>query len=61
MAAVPWSTSRPSPPASRKPYSGAYSVSKAGVKMLSQLLAVELGEHGIRSNVVSPGHDSARR
>jgi len=35
-------------------YSGAYSVSKAGVKMLSQLLAVELGEHGVRSNVVSP-------
>ncbi|MDA7417264.1 SDR family NAD(P)-dependent oxidoreductase [Xenophilus arseniciresistens] len=37
-----------------QPYSGAYSVSKAGVKMLSQLLAVELGEHGVRSNVVSP-------
>lgn len=37
-----------------QPYSGAYSVSKAGVKMLSQQLAVELGEHGIRSNVVSP-------
>jgi NAD(P)-dependent dehydrogenase (short-subunit alcohol dehydrogenase family) len=37
-----------------QPYSGAYSVSKAGVKMLSQLLAVELGEQGIRSNVVSP-------
>jgi NAD(P)-dependent dehydrogenase (short-subunit alcohol dehydrogenase family) len=37
-----------------QPFSGAYSVSKAGIKMLSQLLAVELGEHGIRSNVVSP-------
>lgn len=37
-----------------QPYSGPYSVSKAGVKMLSQLLAVELGEHRIRSNVVSP-------
>lgn len=37
-----------------QPYSGPYSVSKAGVAMLSQLLAVELGEHGIRSNVVSP-------
>lgn len=37
-----------------QPYSGAYSVSKAGVQMLSQLLAVELGEFGIRSNVVSP-------
>jgi NAD(P)-dependent dehydrogenase (short-subunit alcohol dehydrogenase family) len=38
-----------------QPYSGAYSVSKAGVRMLSQLLAVELGQHRIRSNVVSPG------
>lgn len=37
-----------------QPYSGPYSVSKAGVKMLSQLLAVELGDHRIRSNVVSP-------
>ena len=37
-----------------QPFSGPYSVSKAGVKMLSQLLAVELGGHGIRSNVVSP-------
>jgi len=36
-----------------QPYSGAYSVSKAGVAMLSRLLAVELGG-GIRSNVVSP-------
>jgi NAD(P)-dependent dehydrogenase (short-subunit alcohol dehydrogenase family) len=37
-----------------QPFSGAYSVSKAGAKMLSQLLAVELGAHGVRSNVVSP-------
>jgi NAD(P)-dependent dehydrogenase (short-subunit alcohol dehydrogenase family) len=37
-----------------QPYSGAYSVSKAGVKMLSRLLAVELAEFGIRSNTVSP-------
>jgi NAD(P)-dependent dehydrogenase (short-subunit alcohol dehydrogenase family) len=37
-----------------QPFSGPYSVSKAGVKMLSNLLAVELGEHRIRSNVVSP-------
>jgi len=36
-------------------FSGAYSVSKAGVKMLSAQLAVEWGPHGIRSNVVSPG------
>lgn len=35
--------------------SGAYGVSKAGLVMLSNLLTVELGEHGIRSNVVSPG------
>ena len=35
--------------------SGAYSVSKAGVVMLSQQLANEWGPHGIRSNVVSPG------
>lgn len=37
-----------------QPFSGAYSVAKAGVAMLSQLLAVELGGFGIRSNVVSP-------
>jgi NAD(P)-dependent dehydrogenase (short-subunit alcohol dehydrogenase family) len=35
--------------------SGAYSVSKAGVIMLSRQLAGEWGPHGIRSNVVSPG------
>ena len=35
--------------------SGAYSVSKAGVIMLSQQLASEWGPLGIRSNVVSPG------
>ncbi|WP_439813816.1 SDR family NAD(P)-dependent oxidoreductase [Zavarzinia sp. CC-PAN008] len=35
-------------------YSGAYSVSKAGVMMLSLQLALEWGEFGIRSNVVSP-------
>jgi NAD(P)-dependent dehydrogenase (short-subunit alcohol dehydrogenase family) len=38
-----------------QPYSGAYSVSKAGLAMLSDLLALEMGEHGIRSNTVSPG------
>ncbi|MGE0224122.1 MAG: SDR family NAD(P)-dependent oxidoreductase [Acetobacteraceae bacterium] len=43
--------------ASRHPqgYSGAYSVSKAGVVMLSQQLALEWGPSGVRSNVVSPG------
>jgi NAD(P)-dependent dehydrogenase (short-subunit alcohol dehydrogenase family) len=35
--------------------SGAYSVSKAGVIMLSRQLANEWGPHGIRSNVISPG------
>lgn len=36
-------------------FSGAYSVAKAGVVMLSRQLAVEWGPQGIRSNVVSPG------
>lgn len=34
---------------------GAYSVSKAGTMMMSQVLALELAPHGIRSNTVSPG------
>lgn len=37
-----------------QPYSGAYSVSKAGVSMLSRLLAVELSGQSVRSNLVSP-------
>ncbi len=38
-----------------QPWSGAYSVSKAGVVMLAQQLALEWGPSGVRSNVVSPG------
>ncbi len=35
--------------------SGAYSVSKAGIIMLSRQIATEWGADGIRSNIVSPG------
>lgn len=37
------------------PGAGNYGVTKAGVAMLSRLLAAELGPFGVRSNVVSPG------
>jgi NAD(P)-dependent dehydrogenase (short-subunit alcohol dehydrogenase family) len=37
------------------PSGGAYSVGKAGMMMLTSLLAVELAEHRIRCNSVSPG------
>lgn len=37
------------------PFCGAYSVTKAGVSMLSRQLAVEWGPMGIRSNAVLPG------
>lgn len=37
------------------PMTGAYSVAKAGVAMLSRQLAVEWGGYSIRSNCVSPG------
>ncbi len=36
-------------------FSGAYSVAKAGIVMLSRQLATEWGAAGIRSNVVNPG------
>lgn len=35
-------------------HSSAYSVTKAGILMLSRVLAAELGPRGVRSNVVSP-------
>ncbi|TXL75915.1 SDR family oxidoreductase [Vineibacter terrae] len=38
-----------------QPWSGAYSVTKAGVAMLSRQLAAEWGSQGVRSNAVSPG------
>jgi NAD(P)-dependent dehydrogenase (short-subunit alcohol dehydrogenase family) len=34
---------------------GAYSISKAGVIMLTQVLAQELGRSGIRVNAIAPG------
>jgi NAD(P)-dependent dehydrogenase (short-subunit alcohol dehydrogenase family) len=34
---------------------GAYSVSKAGMEALAQVLAKEEREHGIRVNIVAPG------
>lgn len=37
------------------PFLGSYGVSKAGVSMLSRLLAVEFGSQGVRSNAVHPG------
>lgn len=38
-----------------QPRNSAYSVSKAGVRMLARSMALELGEHKIRVNVVAPG------
>jgi NAD(P)-dependent dehydrogenase (short-subunit alcohol dehydrogenase family) len=37
------------------PYDVAYSVSKAGLAMLTRTIAVEYAEHGIRANCVAPG------
>lgn len=38
-----------------QPWSGAYSPGKAAVGLLSQQIAVEWGQEGIRSNLVAPG------
>jgi NAD(P)-dependent dehydrogenase (short-subunit alcohol dehydrogenase family) len=38
-----------------QPFSGAYSVTKAGVAMLSRQLAYEWGPKGVRSNALAPG------
>ncbi len=37
------------------PNAGAYGATKAGVALLTQQLALELGPHGIRANAVAPG------
>ena len=37
------------------PNTGAYSVAKAGVQMLSRQLAIEWGANGVRSNAINPG------
>jgi NAD(P)-dependent dehydrogenase (short-subunit alcohol dehydrogenase family) len=47
-----------------KPRRSGYAASKAGITLLSQVLATELGPHGIRVNCVAPGHiwaDNLRR
>ena len=38
-----------------QPFSGAYSVTKAGTAMLSRQLAYEWGPRGVRSNALAPG------
>ncbi|MFC1944073.1 SDR family NAD(P)-dependent oxidoreductase [Chloroflexota bacterium] len=37
------------------PHVGAYMIAKAGIAMLTKVLAVELGEYGIRVNAIAPG------
>lgn len=42
------------------PYQAHVSAAKAGVDALSQVLAVEEGPHGVRSNVIAPGQSAFR-
>ena len=44
-----------------RPGGAAYSASKAAVETMSKVFAMELGPHGIRVNVVSPGYIDVRR
>ena len=39
-----------------EPSLSAYNAAKAGVVLLTQTMAIDLGEYGIRANCVSPGH-----
>ena len=43
-----------------RPGGAAYSASKAAVETMSKVFAMELGPHGIRVNVVSPGYIDVR-
>jgi 3-oxoacyl-[acyl-carrier protein] reductase len=44
-----------------RPGGAAYSASKAAVEIMSKVFAMELGPHGIRVNVVSPGYIDVRQ
>ena len=45
---------------SPRPGGAAYAASKAALEIMSKVFAMELGEHGIRVNVVSPGYIDVR-
>ena len=45
---------------SPRPAGGAYSASKAALETMTKVAALELGPHGIRANVVSPGYIDVR-
>ena len=45
---------------SPRPGGAAYASSKAAVQTMSKVFAMELGEHGIRVNVVAPGYIDVR-